>query len=130
MQQILRKAGWTYRQTAMFQLQNQIPLRSGGIQPQEGGNWKFCWGRFFTGWWEPGEEWFSWFKPFSKLKTAFCEYCTSIKIKINMPCVYKEYEIKAKMVLEQWLQLKMKFLLLFSGEIFSGRGMSKFLVGE
>ena len=28
-----------------------------------------------------------------------------------MACVYKEYEVKIKMVQEQWLQLKMKFLL-------------------
>ena len=34
---------------------------------------------------------------------------TSIKIKISMNCVSKEYEIKTKMVHEQWLQLKMQF---------------------
>ena len=28
-----------------------------------------------------------------------------------MTCVYKEYEIKIKIVQEQWLQLKMKFCL-------------------
>ena len=28
-----------------------------------------------------------------------------------MTCVYKEYELKIKMVQEHWLQLKMKFLL-------------------
>ena len=39
-----------------------------------------------------------------------------------MVCVYKEYEVKMKMVQEQWLQLKMTFFLgcnikvLFSGE--------------
>ena len=33
---------------------------------------------------------------FSKLKTTFCEYWTLIKIKINMTCVSKEYEIKTK----------------------------------
>ena len=47
---------------------------------------------------------------FQKLKTTFCEYWTSIKIKISMICVYKEYEAKIKMVLEQWLLLQMKFL--------------------
>ena len=46
-------------------------------------------------------------RTFFKLKTAFCEYWTSIKIKINMS---KEYEIK-KMEQEQWLQLKMLLLL-------------------
>ena len=28
-----------------------------------------------------------------------------------MTCVYEEYEVEIKMVQEQWLQLKMKFLL-------------------
>ena len=63
-------------------------------------------------WWEFEEEWFCPFENFSKLKTAFCEYWTSIKIKISMICVSREYEVKAKMVHEQWLQLKMKFFLL------------------
>ena len=48
---------------------------------------------------------------FSTLKTAFCEYWTSIKIKISTTCVSKEYGMKTKMVHEQWLQLKMKFLV-------------------
>ena len=34
-----------------------------------------------------------------------------IKIKISMTCVYKEYEGKIKMAQEQWLQLKLKFVL-------------------
>ena len=37
-----------------------------------------------------------------------------------MACV-KEYEIKIKMVQEQWIQLKMKFLLVFI-EVSSGEG--------
>ena len=40
-------------------------------------------GNFFSEWREPEDEWFWWFETFSKLKTAFCEYWTSIKIKIN-----------------------------------------------
>ena len=32
-----------------------------------------------------------------------------------MICVYKEYEVKVKMVQEQWLQIKVNFLLLFNG---------------
>ena len=75
-----------------------------------GRNQKFYWGDFFTGWSEPEEELFWWFKCFSKLKTAFCVYWTSTKIKINMTCVSKEYEIKTKMEQEQWLQLKILFL--------------------
>ena len=50
-------------------------------------------------------------QPFAKLKTAFCEYWTSIKIKIDMSWKSKEYEIETKMEQEQWLQLKMLFLL-------------------
>ena len=34
-----------------------------------------------------------------------------------MTCVYKQYEVKIKMVQEQWLQLKMIFLLGFNMEI-------------
>ena len=45
-------------------------------------------------------------------KTAFCEYWTSIKIKINMTCVSEVYEIKTKMEQEQWLQLKIMLCLL------------------
>ena len=37
-----------------------------------------------------------------------------LKLKLARPsCVYKEYEVKIKMVQEQWLQLKMKFLLVY-----------------
>ena len=31
---------------------------------------------------------------FLKLKTTSCKYRISIKIKISMTCVYKEYEVK------------------------------------
>ena len=44
-----------------------------------------------------------------QMNTAFCEYWISIKIKISKNCVSKEYEIKTKIVHEQWLQLKMLF---------------------
>ena len=73
---------------------------SGGLESEIGG------GDFFTGWRKPEEERFWWFEPFSKLKTALCEYWTSIKITVNMTCVSKEYEVKTKMEQEQWLQLK------------------------
>ena len=73
-------------------------------------------------------------RTFFKLKRAFYEYWTSIKIKINMACVSKVYEIKTKREQEHWLQLKMWFLLgynlksvLFVGEggikIWWGRGI-------
>ena len=45
------------------------------------------------------------------LKIAFSEYWTSIKTKISMTGVSKAYEIKTKMVHEQWLQLEMLFLI-------------------
>ena len=35
-----------------------------------------------------------------------------------MAYVYKEYEVKIKMVQEQWLELKMKFLLVCYMKIF------------
>ena len=86
-----------------------------------------CWGDFFTRWWESEEEWFWRFKNFSKLKTAFCEYWTSIKIKISLTCVSKEYEIKTKLVQEQWLQQKnyaVIFLLGYWVELtFRGEGI-------
>ena len=49
-------------------------------------------------------------EPFSKLKTAFCKYWTPIKIKISMTYLSKKYETKTKMVQEQWIQQKKKFL--------------------
>ena len=83
---------------------------------------------------------------FLKLKTAFSEYWTSIKTKINMTCVSKEYEFKTKMEQEQWLQLKILFLLGYNLEIvvqcvfvcvcvcgersLLAGGMSKFLAGQ
>ena len=94
-------------------------------------------GDLFAKWWEPEEEWFWWFEYFSKLKAAFFEYWTSIKIKISMLCISKDHEIKTKMVQEQWLQIKMTFIffywveLIFSGEQikvwWGGAGMRKIL---
>ena len=76
---------------------------------------------FFTGWREP-EEWFWWFEHFSKLKTAFCEYWTSLKIKINMACMCKESEIKTKIVEEPMFAAKndisIGFLILRVGDWF------------
>ena len=63
------------------------------------------------------EELFRPLEPFSKLKTAFCEYWTSIKTKISMTCVYNEYEIKAKMVKEHRLQIKMNLSLCYKMKI-------------
>ena len=98
------------------------------------GDWKFYWERFFFHWWRGIEEWFWWFEPFSKLKIALCEYWTSIKIKISMTCVSKEYETQTKMVHEQWIQLNMKFLLgyncyLVEGELTFGRRTKNFVGG-
>ena len=82
-----------------------------------GGERETLLGDFCVGWWEPEEEWFWPFKPFSKLKTTFCKYWTLIKIKISLACVYKEYEVKVKMVQEQWMKIKMKVLLGYSMKI-------------
>ena len=114
---------------------------------------------FFVGLWE-SKEWFWLIKPFSKLKESLCKYRTSIKMKISMTCVYKDYGVKTKMVQEQWIQLKTTFLLDYNlniviqlgklifvggreetfggdggegsllGGIFPGGGMSKFLASE
>ena len=70
-----------------------------------GWGWDICQEEFSE------REWFWPLKSFSKLKTTFCEYWTLIKIKTSMTCEYKDYECKTKMVQEQWLQLKKKFLL-------------------
>ena len=50
----------------------------------------------------------------------FCKYLASIKIKISMICVYKEYEI----VQEQWLQLKVSFYWVITWKLLlSGGGI-------
>ena len=71
-------------------------------------------------------------RKFLKLKTAFCEYWTSIKTKFSMICVSKEFEIKTKMVLEQWLQLERTFLFFCWVEFTFGfwRRGNKNLVGR
>ena len=68
-------------------------------------------GDFFIEWREPEQEWFWQLELFAKLKTAFCKCWPSVKTKINMTNVSKEHEIKAKKKQEQWLKLKMLFLL-------------------
>ena len=85
----------------------------------------FCWGIIFLpGGGNPRRSNSDHLNLFLSKKMAFCEYWTSIKIKISMTCVSKEYKIKTKMVHEQWLQLKwslywvITWKLLFSG----GRG--------
>ena len=80
------------------------------VNPTRGGL-EILLGGFFIGWRKPEEEWIWQFESFPKLKTVFCGYWTSIKTKISMTRVSKEYQMKTKMVQEQWLQLKMMFLL-------------------
>ena len=86
--------------------------------------------------WREGEhDWLWRFEPFSKLETAFCEYQISIKIKINMTCMFREYEIKT-MEQEQCLHLKillvLKIYLVLTWKLFfSGRvGGNKNPVGN
>ena len=95
--------------------------------------------------WEPEEEWFWPFKPFQSEKQLSLNIGHHLKSKLVWPAS-KEYEIETKMVHEQWMQLKMKFLLGYNlkiiklwwkdkknGEFFQvgmDRGRSKFsLVG-
>ena len=47
-----------------------------------------------------------------------------------MTCVYKEYEIKTKMVQEQLLQLRMKFLFVYNMKTVIYLRGNKNLVGE
>ena len=90
----------------------QISVRGGGGKsPSGGGIGNFTGGDFFTDRREPEEERFWRFEPFSKLNSFLCKYWTSIKTKINMTCVPKEYKIRTKLKEEQWPQLKMLFLL-------------------
>ena len=55
-------------------------------------------GVWVIGWWESDKEWFWPFEHLWKLKTTFCIYWTSIKTKISMTFVCKEYEDKIIMV--------------------------------
>ena len=77
---------------------------------------------------ETDKEWFwptwTFFKAEKNILRIFWRYWKSIKIKITMTCVNKEYEVHIKMEHELWLLLKIKFLLgyitwklLFSTEI-------------
>ena len=93
-----------------------------------------AWDIFFIAFWESDEEWFWTFEPFAKLKATFCKYWTSIKIKIAMTCVYKEYEVKVKWYRSKDASWKWRFYwviaykLLFSGEMnlwMGGAGFSK-----
>lgn len=70
----------------------------------------FAGGEFFY-WVVGSEKWFCQIESFSKLQTTFYIYWTSINVKTSMTCQYKEYEVKTKIVQEQQLYLKMKFLL-------------------
>ena len=51
------------------------------------------------------------------LSFRICISVPSIKIKISMTYVCKEYEVKIKTVQEQWLQQKMNFLLVYNMKI-------------
>ena len=76
----------------------QIALRGMGDSP----GWKimgnFAAGNFFMNWWESDEEWFWSRKTFSKLKTTFHRYWTSIEIIICMTCMYRVLKKKKKKV--------------------------------
>ena len=76
------------------------------------------WVSFILGWSSPLKRQCFWpSKPFLKLKTTMCKYWTLIKIKSGMTCVCKESEGKMKIVQEQRLQLRMKFILAYNTKI-------------
>ena len=82
--------------------------------PNSGEGWRV--GNFTGGWlfYRMKENWggvILTIQTFFEAKNSFLWYWTSIKIKINLTCVSKEYEIKTKFEQEQWLQLKLLFLL-------------------
>ena len=99
---------------------SKIALRGRGISPGRGWMGNFTGRRFFISWYESDQERFWPFEPFPELKATICKYWTSIKIKISMTCVCKEYEVKIKMAQEQWLQLKINFLLGYNGVYWEG----------
>ena len=69
-------------------------LRGGGKFPSPWGIGNFVGGgKSFIGWWDLRRSDLD-HSNFLKLKTAFCEYWISIKVKISMTCVRKECEIK------------------------------------
>ena len=93
----------------------QIPLR--------GGEMKIVRTR-----WNFGKVWFLPFIPFLMLKATLSKYGTSNNIKVIMICVYKECEVKMKMVQEEW-----KFLFsrvekpLLGGNFSGGEEISLYL---
>ena len=100
------------------------------VRAERGGDQKF-YRYFFTGWRQPEEEWFWQFELFSKLKTAFCEYRTSIKIKINMIQVSKQYELKQKLKCQMTTKLQKKCCFYWAITwkwLFSGVGWNLLLV--
>ena len=71
----------------------QIELKAGGKSPLlVWGKGKFSgdWGSIIE-WWV-SEEWLWPFKPSSRLKAIFHKYWPSIKIKVSITCVYKDYD--------------------------------------
>ena len=67
----------------------QIDIRDGGAK-------EILLGDYFVGWWDFKE----WLKnqTFFKAKILLCKYWTSIKTKISMRSMYKEYKVKITVV--------------------------------
>ena len=83
----------------------QIAVRGGGILG----------GKFFTRWWEP-EEWSWQSELFPKQKQHSVD--TEHQLKSKLAWLLR-LEIKTKTVQEQWVRLKMMFLLGYNLKIFS-----------
>ena len=92
--------GWLWSKIRVFQIavrswQQILPLPPPTSHSSGRGIGNFAEGEFFTKCWG-SEEWFWPFKPFSKLKTAFYEYWTPIKIKLAWSVCLKSMNLKQK----------------------------------
>ena len=99
----------------------QKVLRDRGNPPPNGGEYETLPGFFYqvVGIWRV----ILTIQSFFKAKTTSCRYCTSIKIKLSMTCVYKEHQVKTKMVQEQWLQLKRSFHWVITWKLLLSEGI-------
>ena len=95
-----------------------------------GGTQKFCWLGIF---YQAGGIWgrvILMIRAFFKAKNSFLRILNINKIKFSMTCLSKEYEIKTKLEQEQWLQLKLTFLLVYNLKIVIQWGELTFGGGE
>ena len=106
----------------------------GGVNFPSRGNHRFGWGGFFTRLWEPEEEWFWQFKPFSKLKTAFCSILWilnhDLKSKLAWPVSQKSMKLKQKWYKSNDCSWKWRFYWVLTWKFLFGEGIDFFLWRE